>query len=666
MSMKLTISILLSDRYNTIEKCLESIVPLLQQVPCELILTITGKDPKVRELAQQYTDHIINYKWIDDFADARNQGLKEAKGEWFLFLDDDEWFEDVTPLIQFFNSGEYQAYNGAIHRVRNYVDWKGKEYYESHSTRLAKIRSDLRFEGKVHEHYNSIFLPVKELDIFVHHYGYVQKKREIGSQKVSRNLPLLLDMVEKNPNNQGTLVQLVQEYANIQDLEKAELYCYKGLELNSQYRDVQNDGWLYWMLTKVVFSRHGVNQAIQIAADALKTGRLNEAGKMQLYGMLVTFYAVVKEYKNVIDSLEQYLFYYEQFYNNPVLRQEQTRGLVVVDEIMRMKETVCYQGIQAALFLEQAEKIVMYLKEFSWNTPKMLYSYYNSFSSLMNSISKEKRELFQECFLKVNSEDEFILLQQMLYAHRKKKKDEVFIYYHKLKNSKDTRVRLYLIWLAGTYEYKIQKIVQTMSMDEWQLLLIELLKLVEVEEYGTYCRVMKDLLGEESAYYRQLQFRFLEQDMLDRQMSGDELKKLLDYYTEQICDYYNIIYRKEMLKEEYRYLLHPEYAFSLYYQEAWKEGFDQITSLKKAKDAYPRMLVVIKRLMEHLLREYDRVHSSITPEFQQLGEQVKEQVRQMMQIGQYETALPIVSQLVQLMPNDLEVLRLKQNILLHM
>ena len=90
MNIKLTISILLSDRLNTIEKCLNSIVPLLQQVPCELILTITGKDPKVRKLAEQYTDHIIDYKWIDDFADARNQGLKVAKGEWFLFIDDDD------------------------------------------------------------------------------------------------------------------------------------------------------------------------------------------------------------------------------------------------------------------------------------------------------------------------------------------------------------------------------------------------------------------------------------------------------------------------------------------------------------------------------------------------------------------------------------------------
>ena len=666
MNIKLTISILLSDRINTIEKCLESLVPLLQQVPSELILTITGKDPKVRELAKQYTDHIIEYTWIDDFSDARNRGLREAKGEWFMFLDDDEWFEDVTPLIQFFNEENYNAYNGVIHRVRNYTDWEGKEYYESHSTRLAKVRDDLLFEGKVHEHYNIMYTPVKELDAFVHHYGYVQKKREVGSRKVSRNLPLVLDMIEKNPNNQGALVQVVQEYANIQNLERTEFYCRQGLSLEAKYRNVQNDGWLYWLYARVTFTRRGVNEAIAISKEALEKGNLNEAGQMQIWGILVTFYMAAREYHNVLDSLDQYLKYYELFEKNENMRHDQTRGLMVVDEIMRMKEEVCYQGVQAALYFEEKEKLLSYLRQFPWNTPKMLYRYYNSFNNLMMGLSIERKELFQECFIKIDSEDTFILLQKMLYAHKEEKKEDVLYFYEKLKSSQDIRVQLYLVWLAGNYGYEIKSIVENMTMDQWQLLLIELLKLVEVEEYDSYCNVMKELLGEESPYYKQLLFRFLEQDLLDRQMSGEELQEGLDCYTQVVVDYYKDIYQDEMTKEENRYLLHVEYAFSLYYQESLQEGNDRIECLKKAKNAYPRMLVVIKRLMEHLLREYDKKNRVVNAEFQQLGVQVKQQVKQMIDNQQYEVALPIISQLIQLLPSDLEVIRLKQQILTKM
>ena len=53
---------------------------------------------------REYTDNIVSFDWCDDFAAARNAGLEHAKGEWFLYLDDDEWFEDVTTIIDFFQS----------------------------------------------------------------------------------------------------------------------------------------------------------------------------------------------------------------------------------------------------------------------------------------------------------------------------------------------------------------------------------------------------------------------------------------------------------------------------------------------------------------------------------------------------------------------------------
>ena len=663
MNIKLTISILLSDRLNTIEKCLNSIVPLLQQVPCELILTITGKEPKVRELAEQYTDHIIDYTWIDDFADARNQGLKAAKGEWFLFIDDDEWFEDVMPLVEFFTSGEEKQYNSATYRVRNYGDWEGRSYFESRSARLVRRSAELLFEGKVHEHYNVINFPMKELKVFVHHYGYIQKKRGIGSQKVSRNLPLLLQMMEKNPNNQGTIVQIVQEYANIQELERIEFYCRQGLLLPIEYRNPQNDGWLYAILAKTRYTRHGVYEGIVISKEAIEYGNLQEASKMQLWGILVTFYIIAKEYQKAIEALDQYLEYYSIFERNPELCHQQTRGLVVVDEIMRLKEELCYQGVQAALYLEESEKLLGYLQLFPWGTPKMLESYYSKINELLDGVSLNKKKMLRDCLTEVRNDDEFLILQRMLKAHEEKQKEEVLFYYEKLKESKEVRGRLYLIWLAGTYGYEIKDMIKTKNLRQWQLILIELLKLVEVEEYEPYCKTMKQLLGEDSAYYQQLLFRFLEQDLLDRQMSGEELKKCLERYTKAVIDYYENLYQEEMKREENRYLLQGEYAFALYYQESCQESFDQIECLKKAKDSYPRMLVAIKRYMEYLLKEYDEKRKAGNEEFRQLGAQVKIQIKQMIAQRQYGVALPILMQLLSLMPNDLELLRLKQMIL---
>ena len=102
MNIQLTISLLASDRIETLGKCLESVSPLLRELNSELVVVATGRDSAVAELVRQYSARIIPFTWCDDFSKARNTGLAEAKGEWFLYLDDDEWFEDVSEIVDFF------------------------------------------------------------------------------------------------------------------------------------------------------------------------------------------------------------------------------------------------------------------------------------------------------------------------------------------------------------------------------------------------------------------------------------------------------------------------------------------------------------------------------------------------------------------------------------
>ena len=74
MKLQLTISLLVSDRMDTLKKSLDSISPLLRELNSELIIVFTGKNSAVLETARQYTSHIISFTWCDDFAKARNAG----------------------------------------------------------------------------------------------------------------------------------------------------------------------------------------------------------------------------------------------------------------------------------------------------------------------------------------------------------------------------------------------------------------------------------------------------------------------------------------------------------------------------------------------------------------------------------------------------------------
>ena len=134
----LSISLLVSNRIDTIRKCMESIRPILEQIPTELIAidTVGEKTDGSIEIVKEYTNQIYYFKWCNDFSAARNEGLKRAKGEWFLFLDDDEWFHDVVDIIHFFRSGEYKKFNSATYQIHDYRN-KGETYSVGRLSRMV-------------------------------------------------------------------------------------------------------------------------------------------------------------------------------------------------------------------------------------------------------------------------------------------------------------------------------------------------------------------------------------------------------------------------------------------------------------------------------------------------------------------------------------------------
>lgn len=210
--MLLTISILVSGNKPELKKCLDSVQKLLNQLDAELIITDTGCDEQTRDFLKQYTNQILPFSWCDDFAAARNVGLEEASGEWFLFLDDDEWFDDVQPFADFFTSGEYKNYQQAAYYVRNYSDYSGKQYQQSLVSRMIRLEEQTHFEGKIHESLIPVDGKCKLIDGFVHHYGYVNTDQSKVLQKHERNLKILQKMKEEEPLNLKWPMYLIQEH----------------------------------------------------------------------------------------------------------------------------------------------------------------------------------------------------------------------------------------------------------------------------------------------------------------------------------------------------------------------------------------------------------------------------------------------------------------------
>ncbi len=141
MKLPLTISLLASSRTATLERCLDSLKPLLLEVPAELIVVFTGTDERVRQIAERYTDQVIPFTWCNDFSAARNEGIRRACGAFISFIDSDDYissdFLEMTAcakyqdkdllLFDFEGSGENAAEDAVTEDSDFSVIYYGKE-----------------------------------------------------------------------------------------------------------------------------------------------------------------------------------------------------------------------------------------------------------------------------------------------------------------------------------------------------------------------------------------------------------------------------------------------------------------------------------------------------------------------------------------------------------
>lgn len=280
--IKLTISLLVSNRITTIRKCLDSIKPLLEQFPSELIVVDTvGEENSDGSLAiaREYTDHIVRFHWCNDFAAARNAGLKRARGEWFLYLDDDEWFEDVTPIIDFLKTDD-GSYNSCLYDQRNYNDREGNTYKDGMVCRMARRTAGVIFKNKMHE-YLEHFAPVKQLDCFVHHYGYVYASSAVRIAHSRRNIAPLLEMLEEDPRDLRNILHLCQEYNAIREYKKARELCERALEfgLRSTSKDM---GQIVVYYIKILYAFNEIEAMLDAAQTFLNHPHVTELAKTMI------------------------------------------------------------------------------------------------------------------------------------------------------------------------------------------------------------------------------------------------------------------------------------------------------------------------------------------------------------------------------------------------
>ena len=665
MKMLLTISLLTSDRAASLERCLDSLKPLLLQLPSELIIVYTGKNKQVLDIAERYTDQIIPFEWCNDFSAARNVGLKAASGEWLLYIDDDEWFEDVTEILEFFLHRQYRNFGSACYIVRNYTDWSGTSCTDYQALRMSRILPESSFQSPIHEQLEPIVKPCKYFTAYVHHYGYVSTVDKTTPGKTSRNIPLLRKELEEHPDNIRSYLQLVQEYASIKSWDKAEEYCRKGRTVCSGNAVYQ--GWLQANLANILYEKGGGKYAIQEISLMLESENPCELVRLILYSLLIKLYSSQRRSQEDIQyglQFEKLLLYMGK---RPELWAQQQYGTVDEQSVRNPKKLAQSRVYctEAALELEDIDNAVYFFKRLPWDEESLLQHYYFDFDRWEDVYPS----VFQKLLHRISCDWPYLVYQRMIRESKQKKRLDL------LKRCMDTTSSVYLkqklIKQAIQLQIDLSCIIKGLTLDQWKQCVTETVRQFDISELSKVAQSAKAIQGEYPLHYCWMGKVNLEKQLTCVQFTQNKLTEAFDEYCKYIIRFYQLLYRDDVFDEKKREQLPEECQFAFLACEALDEIKDTeypkaVRLFRLALRKYPAMTGVINELIRQMNNGLNNPAQNAGDEYQQLAMELKAALINLMDRGMYDESVTILSQLVSLLPEDLELLRIKQRVLKEM
>ena len=142
----ISLCMIVKNEEAVLARCLESV----RDVVDEIVILDTGSTDRTREIAEQYTDRIYNFPWVDDFSAARNASFAKARMDYVFWLDADDVLPEETRqgLLAW-----KQTLDADVVMMRYHVafDAEGTPTFSYYRERLLRRSNGYRWQGAVHE-----------------------------------------------------------------------------------------------------------------------------------------------------------------------------------------------------------------------------------------------------------------------------------------------------------------------------------------------------------------------------------------------------------------------------------------------------------------------------------------------------------------------------------
>jgi glycosyltransferase involved in cell wall biosynthesis len=187
---------------KVLEKCLSSIVNLAD----EIIIVDTGSTDRTIEIAQKFVDKVHKFKWVDDFAVARNYAESLASCDYIFRFDADCTLRasDLKKVLELkkrnFNNGDLVQFNFVEHfeTLENNLI---KPVFEESTIYLHKRRK-FQWSSSIHEYLKPVDPKLRpkiltdQSILVLHHRAEADKP-----WRIKQNLELLKKAVETKDEN---------------------------------------------------------------------------------------------------------------------------------------------------------------------------------------------------------------------------------------------------------------------------------------------------------------------------------------------------------------------------------------------------------------------------------------------------------------------------------
>ena len=218
---RIALVMIVRDEARCIERCLTSARPWVD----EMLVLDTGSVDATVQIAQGCGARVAHFRWLDDFAAARNAALALTDAAWCLVLDADEWISEGGAALAALRH-EPLAFIGQV-CVNSGFDAGPGSSGEAPSWIARVLPRGVRYAGRVHEQPQSP-LPRRRLGLELAHDGYLGPQM---LRKRGRNEQLLGLALAAQPLDPYLRYQLGKDLEVRAQFEAAAPHYAQALEL---------------------------------------------------------------------------------------------------------------------------------------------------------------------------------------------------------------------------------------------------------------------------------------------------------------------------------------------------------------------------------------------------------------------------------------------------